>query len=195
VAWRKDGRTLIISNTRDELLAMNPEDGKILWRLPAGGDCTPAIQGDRLAVQSRSEKLGLLAVALDLNQPRRLWNLPFLARRTQSSPIIDGDVVYLIDNSTARCMDFKTGRQLWQQTVQTAITSPVMADGKFYLITDRGNNLSMFRPGNKQMTELGKHRIKALYCPSPSVAEGHIVLRQEDKLVCYDITEGQGLAN
>jgi len=195
VAWRKNGRTFVISNTRDALVATNPEDGAIQWTITAGGDCTPAIQGDYLAVQARSEKLGFLGFKLDVKEPRQLWSIPFLARRTQSSPIIDGDRVYLIDNSTARCVELKTGREIWQQSVRSAITSPVMADGKFYVITDRGNNLTMFKPGAKELTELGKHRIKALYCPSPSVANGRIILRQEDKLVAYDISEGQNLAN
>lgn len=195
VAWRAKNRTFIISNTRDSLVAMDPADGSIQWTLPAGGDCTPAIQGDRLAVQSRSEKLGLMAFHLDEKEPRRLWSIPFLARRTQSSPIIDGDRVYLVDNATARCVDFMTGRQIWEQKVQAAITSPVMADGKFYVITDRGNNLTMFKPGDKELTELGKHRIKALYCPSPGIANGRIVLRQEDRLVAYDLTEDQNVAN
>lgn len=195
VAWRKNGRTFIISNARDELVAMDPADGAVQWTITAGGDCTPAIQGDFLAVQARSEKLGFLGFKLDEQKPQQLWSIPFLARRTQSSPIIDGKLVYLIDNSTARCVEMATGREVWQQKVQAAITSPVMADGKFYVITDRGNNLTMFRPGAKELTELGKHRIKALYCPSPSVANGQIILRQEDKLVCYDLTEGQNLAN
>ena len=194
VAWRKNDRTFIISHTRDALVAMNPQDGAIQWTITAGGDCTPAIQGDHLAVQARSEKLGFMAFELDVKEPRRLWNIPFLARRTQSSPVIDGDRVYLIDNATARCVDLLTGNPLWQQKVQSSITSPVMADGKFYVITDRGNNLTMFKPGSKELTELGKHRIKALYCPSPSVANGRIILRQEDKLVAYDLTEGQHLA-
>ena len=194
-AWHKDGRTFIISNTRDSLVAMNPADGEIQWTLAAGGDCTPAIQGDYLAVQSNSDKLGFMGFKLDVKEPRKLWNIPFLARRTQASPIIVGDLVYLIDDSTARCVELQTGKPVWKQKVQSSITSPVMADGKFYVITDRGNNLTMFRPDSKELTELGKHRVKALSCPSPSVAGGYMLLRQEDKLVCYDITEGQQLAN
>tara|TARA_Y100001934_G_scaffold2834_1_gene4329 strand:- start:1210 stop:2790 length:1581 start_codon:yes stop_codon:yes gene_type:complete len=190
VAWKKNGKNYLISHTRDALVAMNPRTGEIIWTLRAGGDSTPAIQGDLLTVQCRKETQGFIAVQLHEKEPKQLWSNPFEARRTQSSPIIDGDVTYLIDNSTAYCHNLRTGKLLWQQKVPASITSPVMADGKFFIITDRGNNLTMYRPQKESLAELGKTRIKALYCPSPCVTDGYVVLRQLDKLVCYDITEG-----
>src|SRR6185369_3896540 len=57
-----------------------------------------------------------------------------------SSPIIDGDRVYQIENgSRIIAFDVTTGRQLWKQqlgTVQKA--PPVLADGKLYVGTESG---------------------------------------------------------
>lgn len=193
VAWSKNGRTLVISHTRSTLSAYDPQTGEEQWSLTAGGDSTPAIQGDLLAVQCRNEKVGFIAVKLDTDSAKIIWNQPMVGRRTQASPIIDGDKIYLIENTKAICYEAATGKVLYEQLVKAGITSPAMADGKIFMITDRGNNLTMLRPGKDEMAELGKHRIKALSCPSPTIADGYVVVRQLDKLVAYDLTEGQSL--
>src|SRR5438445_1919010 len=57
-----------------------------------------------------------------------------------SSPVIDGDRVYQIENgSRMRAFDIASGRELWKQdlgTVQKA--PPVLADGKIYVGTESG---------------------------------------------------------
>ncbi|MGB0579313.1 MAG: PQQ-binding-like beta-propeller repeat protein [Limisphaerales bacterium] len=193
VAWRKNDKTLIISHTRSALSAYDPKTGEEQWSIPAGGDSTPAIQGDLLAVQCKSEKVGFLTVKLGLESAKPVWNHPMVGRRTQASPIIDGDKIYLIENTKAMAFETKTGKVLYEQMLKAGITSPAMADGKIYMITDRGNNLTMLRPGKDDMAELGRLRIKALSCPSPTIANGYAVVRQLDKLVAYDLTEGQSL--
>jgi outer membrane protein assembly factor BamB len=54
-----------------------------------------------------------------------------------SSPVVDGDRLYQVDNSAnIGAFDVNTGKQLWLQnlgTIQKA--SPVLADGRLY----RGN--------------------------------------------------------
>lgn len=193
VAWRKNGKTLIISHTRSDLVAYDPQTGKQQWSISAGGDSTPAIQGDLLAVQCKNEKVGFLAVQLGTDSATPLWNNPMVGRRTQASPIIANGKVFLIENTKAICFEAETGKILYEQMVKAGITSPAMADGKIYVITDRGNNLTMLSPGKAELDEIGKHRIKALSCPSPTIANGYVVLRQENKLVAYDLTEGQSL--
>ena len=193
VAWTKNGKTYVISHTRSALTAYDPQTGEEKWTIKAGGDSTPAIEGDLLAVQCRDEKVGFIAVQLGLDSASLVWNHPMVGRRTQASPIIDGDKIYLIENTKAMAFDAASGKVIYEQVVKAGITSPVMADGKVFVITDRGNNLTMLRPGKAEMDEIGKHRIKALSCPSPTIADGYVIVRQLDKLVAFDLTEGQSL--
>jgi hypothetical protein len=57
-----------------------------------------------------------------------------------SSPVLDGDRLYQIDNgANIAAFDVNTGKQLWLQnlgTIQKA--SPVLADGKLYVGTENG---------------------------------------------------------
>jgi len=193
VAWLKDGKALVISHTRSDLVAYDPQTGEEQWSIPAGGDSTPAIQGDLLAVQCKNEKVGFLAVKIGSTSAKSLWNHPMVGRRTQASPIIANGQIFLIENTKAICFEAETGKVLYEQMVKAGITSPAMADGKIYVITDRGNNLTMLSPEKDELNAIGQHRIKALSCPSPTIADGYVVVRQLDKLVAYDLTEGQSL--
>src|ERR1043165_7708693 len=64
VAWTKDGRTLAICNSRNGLVAVDLKSGAIAWTAPGGGDSTPAISGDTLAVQVKDSKIGFVAYKL-----------------------------------------------------------------------------------------------------------------------------------
>ena len=57
-----------------------------------------------------------------------------------SSPVIDGDRVYQIDNgSKLKAFDLETGRELWRQPLGTVQKAPlVLADGKLYVGTESG---------------------------------------------------------
>ena len=57
-----------------------------------------------------------------------------------SSPVIDGDRVYQLDNSAnLGAFDLNTGKQLWRLTLGTVQkASPVLADGKLYIGTESG---------------------------------------------------------
>src|SRR6185503_4735820 len=65
-----------------------------------------------------------------------------------SSPIIDGDRLYQMDNgANLFAFDFNTGKELWKQnlgTIQKA--SPVLADGKLYVGTENGK-FFILKPG------------------------------------------------
>jgi len=64
-----------------------------------------------------------------------------------SSPVIDGNTLYQIDNSSRlKAFDANTGRQLWSQALGTAQKAPpVLADGKIYVGTD-GGDFFIIRP-------------------------------------------------
>ena len=54
--------------------------------------------------------------------------------RTQSSPIIHDGFVYLIDDNVSYCFDATNGSQRWQEPTQATITSPILADGKIFVL-------------------------------------------------------------
>ena len=140
--------------------ALQPATGAPVWSYPMskrGVNSGAVVIGD-LAVVSHGEEntnsstMGLLA-ALDATSSGKIayeearWQVPgFLAGF--STGVLDGDVVYWMDNS-ANLSAFSTtdGAELWTEnlgTIQRA--SPVLADGKLYVGTANGR-FFILRPG------------------------------------------------
>ncbi len=186
VAWRSHDRTLVICNGRSDLTAVEPRSGDVVWSVPAGGDSTPAIVGDRLAVQGRPE-LGLILYQLTPTTATRVWNVPLDVLRNQSSPIIHENAVYLMDDDMHRCMDLATGRVRWEERISSSIASPVLADGKIFVMINNGNNLQILRATSETRSELGKTTVRATWVPSPAIANGRLLLRTKDRVRCYDL--------
>ena len=190
VAWKSGTKAVVVSNSRGTLCGIDLASGNVLWSTPGGGDCTPAIVGDVLAVQSSNPKVGILAGKLTADGFTRLWNIPYDPLRSSSSPLILGEQVFLMDDGFHFCFDLATGRELWKEKAgNSAISSPVLADGKIFLVTAGGAKVIMLKPSAEKYIVLGSANARALWCPSPAIAEGKLVLRGRKGLLCYDLTK------
>lgn len=192
VAWRSGGKTVVIVNGRGVLAGVDLQSGNVLWTSPAGGDCTPAIVGDALAAQCGNPKVGIFAGKLTATGFTQLWNIPYDPLRSQSSPLILGGHVYLMDDNFHFCFDLATGRELWKEKVAgSTISSPVYADGKIFLLIAGGSKIAMLKPSPEKWTQLGKANARALWVPSPAIADGKLVVRGRKGLICYNLTDAK----
>jgi outer membrane protein assembly factor BamB len=187
--WKSGDRTLIICNGRTSLDAVDAKTGEIAWSAPGSGDSTPTIAGDVLAVQSRKTDLGLVAYRLKPEGAAKLWNTPYDMLRTQSSPLIHDGYVFLADNDVQQCFDLANGSQRWSAPVPGSISSPVLADGKPFVLINNGNNVQMLRAEGAARTELGKANVKAAWVPSPTIADGKLLVRMKERVRCFSLTE------
>ena len=97
-----------------------------------------------------------------------------------SSPVIDGQRLYEVDNGAVLgAFDLKTGARLWERplgTIQKA--SPVLADGKLYLGTENGK-FYILKPGATAVEILDEDVLGTEGAPeaiiaSPAVARGRV---------------------
>ena len=148
-----NGTRLLIQGASDGLVhAIKPQTGEPVWRyeISKRGLNTGVVVRGTTAILTHSEEnldsneMGMM-VAVDASAKGDLkkeqvkwtnygWQGGF------SSPVIDGDRIYHIDNgANIAAFDINTGKQLWLQslgTIQRA--SPVLADGKLYVGTENG---------------------------------------------------------
>ena len=148
-----NGTRLLIQGASDGLIhAIKPQTGEPVWRyeISKRGLNTGVVVHGTTAILTHSEEnldsseMGRM-VAVDATakgdiKPEQVkwtnkgWQGGF------SSPVIDGDRLYQIDNgANLAAFDVNTGKQLWLQnlgTIQRA--SPVLADGKLYVGTENG---------------------------------------------------------
>jgi outer membrane protein assembly factor BamB len=146
-----NGMRLLIAGIGDGgIYAMKPQTGERVWGFIAAKraiNTGVAVSGNSVIVSHGDEnldvnQLGLIG-ALDGSQTGDIKTLKWAVKGDQfgfSSPIVDGNRVYQINNdSKLEAFDLATGQVLWKQelgTLQKA--SPVLADGKIYVGSENG---------------------------------------------------------
>jgi hypothetical protein len=88
------------------------------------------------------------------------------------------------------CLDFKTGEILWSDRRATK-GSVALADGRLYYRTEEGAML-LIEPSAKEYLERGRFeqpdRSESPAWSHPVIANGKLYLRDQDFLLCYDIS-------
>jgi outer membrane protein assembly factor BamB len=148
-----NGTRLLIQGASDGFYhAIKPQTGEPVWRIEVSkrGLNTGVVVRGTTAILTHSEEnidsseMGMM-LAVDasakgeIKQNQAKWSIKGW-QGGFSSPVLDGDRVYQIDNgANMAAFDVNTGKQLWLQnlgTIQKA--SPVFADGKLYVGTENG---------------------------------------------------------
>ncbi|HYV06403.1 MAG TPA: PQQ-binding-like beta-propeller repeat protein, partial [Blastocatellia bacterium] len=153
-------RMIIVGGADGAVYAMKAQTGEPVWSyaITKRGINNCVVIQNNIVFTSHSEEnldtneMGLLA-AIDatgkgaLGKDNVKWAIKGV-RGGYSSPIVDGDRLYQIDDSAnLLAFDTKTGKELWKQTIGTLQrASPVLADGKIYVGTENGK-FYILKPG------------------------------------------------
>src|SRR5687768_6834454 len=147
------GMRLLIQGASDGFIhAIKPQTGEPVWRyeISKRGINTGVVVHGTTAILTHSEEnldsneMGMMAAVDatakgDIKKEQVKWSI-YGWQGGFSSPVIDGDRIYHIDNgANIAAFDVNTGKRLWLQnlgTIQKA--SPVLADGKLYVGTENG---------------------------------------------------------
>ncbi len=194
-----NGTRLLIQGASDGVVhAIKPQTGEPVWKyeISKRGLNTGVVVHGRTAILTHSEEnlgssdMGMM-VAVDAGAKGEIkkeqvkwraygWQGGF------SSPVIDGDRLYQIDNgANIAAFDVNSGKQLWIEnlgTIQKA--SPVLADGKLYVGTENGKFfiLEPSATGVKilDQDQLGTEQIIA----SVAVSNGRVYFVSDTNLYC-----------
>ncbi|MEK6334711.1 MAG: PQQ-binding-like beta-propeller repeat protein [Acidobacteriota bacterium] len=198
-----NGMRLLIQGASDGVVyAIKPQTGEMVWKyeISKRGVNTGVVVRGTTAVLTHSEEnlqsseMGLM-VAVDASAKGELkkeqvkWSV-FGWQGGFSSPLIDGERLYQIDNSAnLAAFDVNTGQRLWLQnlgTIQKA--SPVLADGKLYVGTENGK-FFILKPTATgceilDQDQLGTEALPEAIIASVAVANGRIYFVSESNLYC-----------
>jgi outer membrane protein assembly factor BamB len=207
-----NGTRLLIAGGGDGAVhALKPQTGEPVWKydMAKRGVNTSVLVKGTTAIVSHSEEnldineMGLIA-ALDAAAKGNIGKdqIKWAVRNFQggfSSPIIDGDRIYQVDNgANLFAFDFNTGKQLWTLnlgTIQKA--SPVFADGKLYVGSENGR-FFILKPGPDKCEiidedQLGTEGAPEAIVGSPAVARGRIYLVSDSTLYAIGKKTGPGV--
>jgi len=106
-----------------------------------------------------------------------------------------GDYFYGANDPSVMCVEFNTGKILWQERLPDLAC--LFANGRFYAHADDGE-VRLREPSPRGYQERGRFRpgnppavggdVKAL--AHPVVADGKLYIREYRSLWCYDIRAG-----
>lgn len=180
-------RKFIVANTsRNEVACVSLADGQVQWTAPGGGIASPVVVGDVMVILSKSEDLGLAAYRVSPTSATQLWSHPLNSRGAATPAVHDGHV-YLLGGKRRMCVRLSDGAVQWKEDARAEITSPVLADGKLFNLEGNGQHIVMLKADPAGHVELGSARIKAAWCPSPTVADGKLFVRMSDSVRCYGL--------
>lgn len=195
------GGTLYATSGYDEVLALDPNSGKILWRtkIKAGTHAAPTAHNGRVFVTTLNNHM----ITLDSTNGKILWEHEGIDETTgllgAASPAADGEIV-IPAFSTGDIIALRTGNGsvIWEDSLANALRLggmaglsdirglPVIADNRVIAVS-YGNKIAAF---DKNMgTRLWQQDIGS--AETPWVAGNVVYLLTSDaKVVALDITNG-----
>lgn len=195
-------RLLIQGGSDGHFHALKPQTGELVWKYEFSkrGLNTGVVLKGTTAILTHSEEnldsseMGMVA-AVDASARGTIGKeqIKWAVKGWQggfSSPVIDGDRFYQIDNgANLAAFDTATGKQLWLKnlgTIQRA--SPVLADGKLYVGTENGK-FFILKPtaaGCEILDEdqLGTEALPEAIIGSAAVSNGRVFFATDNALYC-----------
>ena len=126
------------------------------------------VSGEYLVVFSSFKPGGLFAYKLNASGDglEEVWSHTWISRRKSTTPIVYEGHVYLMGGEKHHLSCPRNdGAVKWEEDRKSDISSPVLVDGKIFVLESNGSYLSMVKASPEAYEELGRARLRALKCP------------------------------
>ena len=183
------GKKQIISPATDQVVAYEPQTGKMIWRAMFNGFSViprPIYSHGLLVLSTSYMRPQVLAVKPDgtgdVTSTHIKWRIARGAPNTPSCLAV-GDEVYFVSDrgGIATCVDAKTGKKHWAKRLGGNFSaSPTYADGKIYF-QDEAGVTTVIKPG-KTFQKIATSDVGEKTYASPAIADKAIFLRTETQL-------------
>jgi outer membrane protein assembly factor BamB len=189
-------RMMIVGGADGAVHGIKVQTGEPIWSylITKRGINNCAVVNGNTVIATHSEEnydtneMGLVA-AIDATGKGKLtkdslkWSITGI-RGGYSSPIIDGDRLYEIDDSANLfAFDINTGKQLWKQTLGTLQkSSPVFADGKLYVGTENGK-FFILKPSATGCQVLSEEQLSPLEKVEITNPEGDDLIASNEQVI------------
>ena len=192
--------------TGANVASLNPTDGSVYWRFPLvdrlmESSTTPIRVGD--LVLASSITYGSVGLKLETNEGkatvRQAWKNKELTSYFSTPVAVGKEHVYMITGSIPgpftkpsadlRCIEMKTGKELWKQAKIGTFHASLMRTGdeKLLMLTD-GGELVLVEPNAKEYLELARAKVSGPETwAHPALADGRLYVRDKTELICLQV--------
>jgi hypothetical protein len=188
------GGALIVLNVPGGTVAYEPVKGEKVWHcMDIGGQypCgSPVCKGDTVYVSAAGPGVKPEVVAIraggkgDISKTHVLWRQKGGVNIT--SPVVAGDYLWWV-TGTVCCLNAKSGDIVYQERLYDAAmeyVSPVVADGKVYVLTRKSGLFVLSANGKFEKLAHNDLEDASIFNGSPAASDGQIFLRSNAYLYC-----------
>ncbi|MCF7849264.1 MAG: PQQ-like beta-propeller repeat protein [Kiritimatiellales bacterium] len=196
--WNHGGVPQYVQFTSKSVAGIDAKTGKLLWRGDRPGKTaivtTPVMKDDMVFVTS-AYNIGCNMFKVDVSGATFSTKEVYANKDLQShhgGVVLVGDHVYGTSKKTLVCMDIATGKVVWEDD-SVGKGAIAYADGMLVVRGEKDGAVALVKAEPGKYQELGRFdqpdRSDHKAWPHPVIANGRLYLRDQDLLLCYDLTK------
>ena len=197
------GKRAILALTGDALLAINPADGKVTgsyaWKPSPQVNVATPIVVDGYVFISTAYQLGCALLRAEATD-EGVKLIEVYARRGRgyqnhySTSVFKDSYIFGFDgmqNAQLKCVEFATGKDKpgWDAGGEVAKGSLILANNYLIIQTERGDLCLVEATSDefRLVAKISKVLSGKNNWATPTLVDGRLYLRDEEKIVCYDV--------
>jgi len=189
------GRNLLITHTKDDILGVDADTGKLLWNHDHTNRYsvhpnTPLYHDGQVFCFSGYGKGGpMLKLNEDGSKITKMWFSESLNSRMGGAVYIDGYIFGSGDsNREWQCIDWKTGKLIYEsKEIGNGVV--IAAEGLLYFYSQRGE-LALVKPESSSFNIISKTKISVgsgQHWAHPVINNGRLFVRHGNVLIAYNV--------
>lgn len=191
VPFDQGGRDLLLLFVKDELAAVEPLTGNVVWTYPWKTNhdvnaADPILNGSRIFISSGYNH-GAALIDTASGSPSLVWESRVMRNHFNSCVLWKG-FLYGFDEKELKCIEFATGAEKWSQG-GLGKGSLMLASGTLIIFSENGQLITA-KPSPDKFDVISKAKILSGRCWSmPVLANGRIFVRNaEGDAACVDVS-------
>jgi len=182
---RVNGQDQIVTSAGDVIQGFDPADGRLIWTVASEGEpCVPsAVIGNGLVFTAPTSSAPIRAV-----RPSADGNAELVWEQSGSTPLMSSflfvePLLITCPDNRICALDAGTGELLWEISpgIGHLNPSPVYADGKVYILSERGTTVVLQLSGDPKTPAevIATNKLDELSRASIAVAGNQLIIRTE----------------
>ena len=200
-----NGKDIILAQTSKDLIAIQPEDGEIMWSYNLlqyhlissgiGAQTNPVLyhNGEIFETSGYEHPGLLLSLSEDGKSVHLKWRNDVIDTHLGGVVLVDGNIYgsTWTNNSQGKwaCVDWKTGETNWETEWENK-GSIIYADGMLYLFEEKRGNVALVEPDSEKMKIISTFKVSKGKGPAwahPAIYDGKLFIRRGDVLMIYNV--------
>jgi len=206
----RGGNRLLVNTMQRSIVGVSADDGRLLWRIPYQSSFdtaanTPVHSNGSIYVTSvveREATIGglMLELSPDGNSVKEKWSDQTLDCHHGGVVLVDGYIYGSNFKDIAKgdwvCLDWNTGKVMYEAAWNGNKGSLIYADGMLYCYDENTGDVALVKASPKAFEIVSSFRVTAgsgEHWAHPAISDGRLYIRHGDALIAYDIKSNKKL--